>query len=60
MDDTAAILNAFRETILADPEVVLDDREVMRALATADGSALGGNIVDLRGIFQPLRHCSRL
>lgn len=50
MDDTAAILNAFRETILADPEVVLDDREVMRALATADGSALGGNIVDLRGI----------
>ena len=50
MDDQTAILDTFRETILADPDVVLEDREVMRALVAADGSGPGGNIVDLRGI----------
>lgn len=50
MNDHSAALEAFRATVLADPDVVLEDREVMRALISADGSGPGGNIVDLRGI----------
>lgn len=35
---------------MAEPDVILDDREVMRALVSADERRMGGNIVDLRGI----------
>jgi uncharacterized protein YigA (DUF484 family) len=41
---------AIRETILAHPDIVLDDREVMARLLDA-GQPEGGNIVDLRGVL---------
>lgn len=50
MTNTAAMIDDLREKIIADPEVVLDDRDVMRALIAASESVLGNNIVDLRGI----------
>lgn len=39
-----------RAKILAQPDMILDDRDVMRALVAADRNTLGDNIVDLRGI----------
>lgn len=43
-------LGPLREQIISDPEVILDDREVMRALIAANETQMGANIVDLRGI----------
>jgi uncharacterized protein len=40
----------LRDRILAEPERLLDDRDVMNALVAANERALGDNIVDLRGI----------
>ena len=40
----------YREKILKDPGLILDDRELMNALVTASEKALGGNIVDMRGL----------
>jgi uncharacterized protein len=40
----------LREIILAEPERLLDDRDVMNALVAANDRTLGSNIVDLRGI----------
>ena len=40
----------WRQKIIADPGIVLDDPEVMRALVLASEQAMGGNIVDLRGM----------
>lgn len=40
----------LRETIIAEPDAVLDDKDVMRALVSANERAMGVNIVDLRGI----------
>ncbi len=48
--DVAAGREALREKILAKPEVVLDDPDLMKALIAANDRALGNNIVDLRGI----------
>ncbi len=39
-----------RDKIIAEPEVLLDDKELMRALIAANERAMGHNIVDLRGI----------
>lgn len=50
MGQTAGIAEALRQHILADPEAVLEDREVMAALIAANERAMGSNIVDLRGI----------
>jgi len=51
MSSTPAPLNdAFRDRILSEPEAILDDRDVMRALIAANEKVMGGNIVDLRGI----------
>lgn len=50
MSSTAKITHALREQIMTDPEVILEDKDVMRALVAANEKALGGNIVDLRGI----------
>jgi len=44
MDDT------LRERIIAQPDVILEDQDLMRALIAANERAMGGNIVDLRGI----------
>ena len=40
----------LRDRLLAEPEAVLDDRDVMRALIEANERSMGSNIVDLRGI----------
>lgn len=40
----------LRARLLADPGLVLDDPEVMRALVLASERAMGGNVVDLRGM----------
>ena len=50
MSDAARITDVLRDKIIADPEFVLEDRGVMRALMAANQSSLGANIVDLRGI----------
>ena len=50
MDDSAVRFDQFRASIIAEPEAILDDREVMRALIAANGDTLGQNVVDLRGI----------
>ncbi|NYS24254.1 DUF484 family protein [Rhodobacteraceae bacterium 2376] len=47
---TAAIDDDLRARILADPALVLDDRELMHALVTTSESQMGRNIVDLRGL----------
>lgn len=41
---------ATRDKIMSEPEVLLDDKELMRALVAANERAMGHNIVDLRGI----------
>jgi uncharacterized protein len=40
----------LRDRILAEPERVLDDRDVMNALISANERTIGTNIIDLRGI----------
>lgn len=40
----------IRDRILADPSMLLEDAEVMRALVAANDRAMGENIVDLRGV----------
>ena len=40
----------WRAQVMADPGLVLDDPELMRALVLASERALGGNVVDLRGM----------
>jgi len=45
-----ALVNQLRDKIISDPEVILEDRDVMRALVAANERAMGANIVDLRGV----------
>lgn len=40
----------LRDRILAEPERILEDRDVMNALVAANERAMGQNIVDLRGV----------
>jgi uncharacterized protein len=40
----------LRDVIIAEPEVILEDPDVMAALIAANERAMGANIVDLRGI----------
>ena len=40
----------WRERVLSDPELILEDRDLMRALITANDRIMGGNVVDMRGI----------
>jgi uncharacterized protein YigA (DUF484 family) len=40
----------LRDRLLAKPELLLEDRDVMNALIAANERAMGDNIVDLRGI----------
>ncbi|MBY6091996.1 DUF484 family protein [Pseudooceanicola sp. 502str34] len=44
------IEDELRAKIIAEPDVILDDQDVMRALVAANEKAMGGNIIDLRGI----------
>lgn len=49
-EQAAAIADDLRSRILEEPDVILEDPDVMRALIAANERALGGNIVDLRGV----------
>ncbi|MCV2867941.1 DUF484 family protein [Defluviimonas sp. WL0002] len=50
MTETAAIAAELRARIMAKPEAILEDRDLMRALISANERAMGANVVDLRGI----------
>lgn len=45
-----ALVAVLREKIIAQPEMILEDRDLMRALISANERAMGENIVDLRGV----------
>lgn len=40
----------LRDRILAAPETILEDRDVMQALVAANDRAMGDNVIDLRGL----------
>lgn len=40
----------FRARIIADPAIILDDKDIMRTLVAASERGMGDNIVDLRGL----------
>ena len=48
--ETALLADDLRAQILSDPEIILEDRDLMGALISANERVMGGNIVDLRGI----------
>lgn len=50
MSSEAAMTDQLREKIIARPESILDDQDLMRVLIAANERAMGNNIVDLRGI----------
>ncbi|EAQ14699.1 MULTISPECIES: DUF484 family protein [Maritimibacter] len=50
MTSNAPITEDVREQLLTQPEVILEDHDMMRALIAANERAMGANIVDLRGI----------
>lgn len=50
MSSSPKLDDAIRAAIIAAPEAILDDQDVMHALITTNERALGGNIIDLRGI----------
>jgi len=50
MSSNPKIEDALREAIISQPDVILEDTDVMHALIAANERAMGGNIVDLRGI----------
>jgi hypothetical protein len=49
-DDLPGTLDDWRARVLSDPELILEDRDLMRALIAANDRQMGGNIVDMRGI----------
>ena len=50
MNEPAELAEALREQILENSDAILSDPDVMRALISANETARGGNVVDLRGI----------
>jgi uncharacterized protein YigA (DUF484 family) len=50
LSNTQRIEDSLRETIITRPDMILDDKDLMHALIAANERAMGGNIVDLRGI----------
>lgn len=48
--ENALIDGDLRDKIISEPETILEDRDLMRALTAANERSMGGNIVDLRGI----------
>ena len=50
MNEPARLAEGLREQILENSDAILSDPDVMRALVAANESAMGGNVVDLRGI----------
>jgi uncharacterized protein YigA (DUF484 family) len=50
MKSKPKIEESLREAIISQPDVILDDKDVMHALIAANEKIMGANIVDLRGI----------
>ncbi len=50
MTNTAKQMQEFRNQLIAEPDVILDDKDLMHALVAANEAQMGSNIVDLRGI----------
>lgn len=50
MAEQTALAEDVRDTLISKPEVILEDRDLMKALIAANEKAMGTNIVDLRGI----------
>ncbi len=52
MSDTEAAREApdWRDRVMTDPDMILEDRDVMRALFAADERQQGANVVDMRGV----------
>ncbi len=50
MSSSAKLQDELRAAIIDAPDMVLDDQDLMQALVAANERAMGGNIVDLRGI----------
>lgn len=50
MAEPAQLAEDLRDRLIAKPEVILEDRDLMKALIAANERAMGSNIVDLRGI----------
>ena len=50
MTETAALYARLRDRIMAEPDLILNDADMMRALVDANERSMGSNIVDLRGI----------
>ena len=50
MTEHAKPQDTVRKQIINDPNRVLEDRDMMRALISADEEARGKNVVDLRTI----------
>ena len=50
MSEQVKSQDAVRKQILSDPDQVLEDHELMRALISADEKSRGNNVVDLRSI----------
>ena len=46
----AEIDPSLRARLISDPETILEDAEVMRALVAANERAMGANVVDMRGL----------
>lgn len=50
MSSSPKLDDTLRNEIIAKPDAVLDDQDIMHALIAANERSMGGNIVDLRGI----------
>jgi len=50
MSSKPKMTKVLRDSIIAQPDVILEDQDLMRALIAANERAMGNNIVDLRGI----------
>ena len=50
MSSSPKLDDTMRQAILAKPDAILDDKDVMHALIAANERSMGDNIVDLRGI----------
>ncbi|MFO1174228.1 MAG: DUF484 family protein [Paracoccaceae bacterium] len=48
--EPASLTEEVREKLIETPEMILEDRDLMKALIAANERAMGANIVDLRGI----------
>ncbi len=50
MNKSTGALDQLRDQLLQEPEMILQDRDLMKALAEANDRSIGENVVDLRGV----------